>query len=923
MSTSTKEAGKKHTIDCSPDTTANNSKKIKTEDIFTEEFLLKLLKDNKINEFVESMSKIKDLVLHTKVYEKLYIFLCNNISNNKDNMVKFAAANGIKNALTTMNNYLATGLCENLVVHTCNILMNFAYHHKALFSSYIDGFIKTIICAMNAHITSTTLLAYGSDALEYLILNDKNIYNKIIDNGGIGILTNIVKTHKQNLSLTSNILKTLSFLIIYSDVHKINNYTKDLIEDVVEPVVRAMFMVDNINKRQFKTNGHDTLVLIYGYKILKQLVAHKNIAIKLASKTEFVSNIYDMINKNVIHNHVMNSALPVLLKLFDASEIQKKHEYANFYHKLCHTYIQDNNPDSIYYSCEFLKILSAFITNERQNIAVEYIDMLLEPIKRYINNDRILLEAVLTIQNCSKINSFTAVKLSEVINLLLNVINKHTNNAKLNNSGYCAIFSLLEQSGKFEATNNFVASNGIKILVASMKTFTVKNEPGDELDIMCKLLSILCNSVTNYALIVALDGFKELLAIIKKYIKHNNEVVYLEALSRIYCSPHSERNREVVNFDDIKTIVEVMTEHKDKPNVQCFACEILRVWTLKDIPITNNILTSIDFGRIQMFDKLNPNYKTIADAGGFTAVIAAMTKYEDDNIVQRYGFSMLANYVKRVGRSAIDQVMTELDLLIKNMNKYIDNVQVRYYACALLGNLCIDFDINKVPQIIIIKENQTAIIKKECIKYAIAVLEKEIEKGNYIINPCFLLFNIAENNNNNSNSIKDFFGCNIMDTILSVVKKNRNNVKNLKQATWLLPSLVQYNDGPDKFVMAGGIGLILDIMITHKKEKALIINILALLFKMSQVENYLLNIVSTCGIGPLLTTMQEIVEDNKDNSDNMLLGVCKIINNLVKVGQIKDAMKELKVSEWAKKVKDNKSNTDTETNTLLDALINI
>jgi hypothetical protein len=66
--------------------------------------------------------------------------------------------------------------------------------------------------------------------------------------------------------------------------------------------------------------------------------------------------------------------------------------------------------------------------------------------------------------------------------------------------------------------------------------------------------------------------------------------------------------------------------------------------------------------------------------------------------------------------------------------------------------------------------------------------------------------------------------------------------------------------------------------------------------------------------------MQEIVEDS---SDKILLNVCKIMNNLVKVEQIKDAMKELKVSEWAKKVKDNKSNTDTETNTLLDALINL
>ncbi len=804
--------------------------------------------------------------------------------------------------------------------------MNFAYHHKALLSLHMDGAIKTIICAMNAHMTSTTLLDVASNTLDYFRLVDDNIYGKqIINDGGIGILTNIIKTHKQNLSLTSNILKTLASLIIYSDVHKINNYTKDVIEDVIEPVVRAMFMVDNINKKQFKINGHDTLVLIYGYKILKILFAHKNVAINLASKTEFVGNIFDMINTNVIHNHVMNSALPVLLKLFDASEIQKKHEYATYYHKLCHTYIQDMNQDSIYYSCEFLKILSAFITNERQNIAVEYIEMLQEPIKRYINNDRILLEAVLTIQNCSKINCSSQMYQTGVINVLINVINKHMNNAILNNSAYCAIVSLLEQTNNVDFNDrilSFVASDGIKTLVASMKTFSAKNEPGDELNVICKLLNILCNSVTNYALIVALGGFKELLAIIKKYIKHKNVVVYLEMLSRIYCSPHSDRNRDVVNFDDIKTIVEVMTEHNDNPDLQCFAFGILSVWTLKDIPIVDipiADMTSIGYGRIQMFDKLNPNYKTIADAGGFTAVIAAMTKYEDNIIVQKDGFHMLADYVRRVGRPAKDQVMTELDLLTKNMNKYIDNGLVRFYACHLLADLCKDFDINKVPQIFLIKENQTAIINKECIKYAISVLEKEIEESNKIINPCFLLFNITRNNIID-NSIKDFFGCNIMDTILSVIKKNKNNVRNLKSATELLCLLIQYNDGPDKFAMAGGIGLILDIMITHKKEKDLIINILGMLFKVSQVENYLLNIVSSCGISLLLTTMQEIVH-NFTYNDKILFYVCKIMNNLVKVVQIKDALKELKISEWAKKVKDNKKNTDTDT--LLDALINI
>jgi hypothetical protein len=915
MNNNAKEGRKKHTIDS---LISDNNKRPKTENSFTEETFNNLLKEKKIDEIVESISKINNLDLHTKVYEKLSMF----VHQSKDNIDKFVAANGIKVAVATMNHYIASGLCDNLVMYTCNIFMTYAYYHKASPKLHTDGAIKAIICAMNVHMTSTTVLNNACVTLDYFAQlregSATTLVKPIIDEGGIAILINIIKTHKQNLLLTSKSLKTLVDLIIFRD--KIN-YTTDVVQQIIEPVVKAMYMVDSINKRQFTYTRHDALILLNGYKLLNILAEQKNIAEKLALKTDFVSNIYDMITKNVVHTSLLVSALPVLLKLVDASQEQKKHQYATFYYKLCHSIIQYKDEDMVYHSCVLLRIFSAFIPKEKQNIAVEYINMLLEPMKRYINNDRILLEALLTIKNCTKINSSSQMYHTGVISVLLDVINKHMNKAELNNSAYCAIVSLLEQSRNVDFNDrilSFVASGGIKTVVASMKTFAVKNEPGDELNIICKLLYILCNSPTNYGLIVELQGFKELLAIIKKYIKHKNMPVYLDALARIYCSPHSGRNKDVISFDDIKTIVEVMIEHNDKPYVQYTACEILRVWTFKDIPVTG--LTVAEFGRIQMFDKLNPNYKTIADASGFTAVIAAITKHEYDVNLQSSAFSMLANYVKRVGRSAIDQVMTELDLLIENMNKHIDNERIRFFACALLGHLCQDFDIEKVPQITIIKENQTAIIKKECIKYAIIALEKEMEKSNKIINPCFLLYNIAKNNSNDS-SIKEFFGCNIMDTILSVIKKNKNNIRNLESATDLLRMLIQYNDGPDKFAMAGGIGLILDIMITHKKDKVqkvLNINIIALLFKVSQVENYLLNIVSTCGIGSLLTTMQEIVEDN---GDNMLLDVCNIMNNLTKVDQIKDAMKELKVSEWAKKVKENKRNTDTEQ--LLDALIKL
>lgn len=906
------EAGSKRSSSIS---ISGDEKRLKTENIFTEETFNNLLKEKKIDEIVKSISKIKNLALHTKVFENLSMSL----RNSKDNTEKFITANGIKVIVAIMNNYIALGLCDNLVTYVFNIFLTYAYYYKAPVKLLTDGAIKAFMYAINAHMTSTEVLNHACDSLDYFAQIREGsaaiLVKPIIDEGGIAILINIIKTHKQNLLLTSKSLKTLVYLIMYSDSRKINNYTKDVVEEVIEPIVKAMYIVDSINKRQFNKNEHNALILLNGYKLLNILVNQKNIAEKLALKTDFISNIYDMIIKNVVHTPLLVSALPVLLKLVDASQEQKKHQYAILYYKFCHSIIQYKDEDMVYYSCVLLRIISPFIS---QNITVEYITMLLEPIKRYINNDKILLEALLTIKNCTKINSSSQMYQTGVISVLLDVIKKHMNKAELNHSAYCAIVSLLEHTKNVDFNDrilSFVALDGTKTAIASIKTFSVKNEPGNELNIICKLLYILCNSPTNYGLIVGLQGFNELLVIIKKYIKHKNVPIYLDALARIYCSPHSEINKYVVSFDDIKTIVEVMIEHNDTSYVQYTACEIMKKWTFRDIPVTG--LTDAKFNRLQMYDKLDTNYKTIDDAGGFTAIISAMTKHENCNIVQNHAFCMLLNYVKRVGRSAIDQVMTELDILIKNMNMHIDNEQVRFYACALLGKLCKDFDIEKVQQTTIIKENQTAIIKKECFKYAITVLEKEMEKNNKIINPCFMLYSITKNNSNDS-SIKEFFGCNIMDTILSVIKKNRNDVKNLKPATDFLFLLIQYNDGPDKFAMAGGIGLILDIMITHKKNKDININIIALLFKVSQVENYLLNIVSTCGISPLMTTLQEIVEDN---DDNMFHNVCNIMNNLAKVEQIKDAMKELKVSEWVKKVKENRRITDTDQ--VLDALIKL
>ena len=52
----------------------DESKRVKTEDI-TEETINKLFRDKKIDEIVMSIGKIKNLDLHTKVFEKLSMFI--------------------------------------------------------------------------------------------------------------------------------------------------------------------------------------------------------------------------------------------------------------------------------------------------------------------------------------------------------------------------------------------------------------------------------------------------------------------------------------------------------------------------------------------------------------------------------------------------------------------------------------------------------------------------------------------------------------------------------------------------------------------------------------------------------------------------------------------------------------------------------
>jgi hypothetical protein len=819
-----------------------DEKRIKTEEIFTEENIDKLLKEKNVTEIIELISKIKDFNLHTKVFHKVRSFLYDTENKKINNEKKFLVTGIIEIIIATMNNYISKGKCDIIVSNVCNIFINYAnYANYEDNKLQIDNGIKAIINAIKVHITCTNIVDYVIIALDYLISIKNHIFVKnIINEGGLKFLIDIINTHKQNLPFLSKSFQTLLSLITHSNV-----------------------FCDHI-----------------------------------------IHNIYDMITKNVIHSSLLSTVLPILLKLIIGSK--EKNKYATLYHKLCNTMIKDKNEDIVYHLCVFLKNLSVFIPKQEENTAEEYINILLEIIKHNINNDKILSEAVLAIKNCIEINDSIKIYQSGILTVLLDVINKHTNNAILINNAFCLIYSLLDIKTKYKDEFDdrllyFIACFGIKKVIEMMNISVVKNEPGKELNIMCKLMAILCNSKTIFTLIIELKGLKVLLEIIKKYIKHETVKIYLNTVMHIYCLPHSYRNRDVISFDDIKTIVEVMEEHINNNIIQCYGLEIMRIWTYQDIPSTG--FKNIDFAyQQQIKDKKNHNFKTINNAGGFVAIITAMTKHKDDMLVQKYVLETLINYIKRIGNSAKKQVMEVFNLLIENINKHINNDEIIYNACNLLANLCENCNINKDPQIFINNEYQS-IIKKEGIKLAIHMLETIIKKennNNNIYSICHLLHNVTHNNNFDCN-IKDLFDCDIINTILTVIKINKNNVKNL-DAINFLRYLIRYNDGLKKFVMSGGISLIIDIMITHKNMHNLCL-LIEIILKLSEVEEYL-HIVLSQGIRSLITTMQEIViiKDNK----NILINVCRIINNFVTIKGIKDEIIRLNVPEWAIKIKQDK-----------------
>jgi hypothetical protein len=827
---------------------SGDEKRPKIEEIITEENINKLLKEKNIKEIIELISKIKDLNLHAKVFEKVSMFL-HDTKDKKINNEKFIETGCIEVIIAIINNYIAIGKCDILVNNVCNISINYAnYANYRVYRLQIDNAIKAIINAMKVHITYVHVVDYAIITLNYLMSIKNHIFVKnIINEGGFKFLIDIINKHKQNLPLLSKSFQTLLSLITHSNV---------FCDDIIH-------------------------------------------------------NIYDMITKNVIHSSLLSTALPILLKLIIGSK--EKNKYATLYHKLCNTMIKDKNEDIVYHLCLFLKNLSVFIPKQEKNTAEEYINILLEIIKHNIKNDKILSEAVLAIKNCIEINDSIKIYQSGILTVLLDVINKHTNNAILINNAFCLIYSLLDIKTKYKDEFDdrllyFIACFGIKKVIEMMNISVVKNEPGKELNIMCKLMAILCNSKTVFTLIIEFKGLKVLLEIIKKYIKHETVKIYLNTVMHIYCLPHSYRNRDVISFDDIKTIVEVMEEHINNNIIQCYGLEIMKIWTYQDIPSTG--FKNIDFAyQQQIKDKKNHNFKTINNAGGFTAIITAMTKHKDNMLVQKYALETLINYIKRIGNSAKKQVMEVFNLLIENINKHINNDEIIYHACNLFANLCENCNIKKEPHIFINNEYQS-IIKKEGIKLAIHMLETIIKKNNnnYNIYSIYhMLYNVVRNNNFDCN-IKDLFGCEIINTILTVIKINENNVKNIDAAINFIRYLIRYNDGLEKFVMSGGISLIIDIIITHKNmyNQCLLIEII---LKLSEVEEYL-HIVLSQGIRSLITTMQEIViiKDNK----NILINVCRIINNFVRIKGIKDEIIRLNVPEWATKVKQDQDKQEQE-----------
>jgi hypothetical protein len=745
-----------------------------------------------------------------------------------------------------------------------------------------SGCIDVIMTIITTNISNDSVLVAMCMTLCNLTKIFPKLVDKIIDANYIKVIISIMEkydNHCELLKYTNEILANLA--ITEDNMASISIVCG--IEAVIKTIENAMSRVKMSNKAiQLK-------VIESGCKAIRIFIAYNKI---LQSNMVFklIDCICCAIKQNWTKCKITEHTLQTILIFIKADENNKKmilnyYQY-HFFINIIKRYYKYNNYSII--SSSFLIFVDLFKSYNKPSNS--YYDLLLiniivKVMEDFPRDEQIQHEGIYIINNFiqQKKTIINNVFIdSGAISVFITTIKIHTSNSYIVINASNILNDLIEVSDdkKFidDRLSSIITGNSIMCLVNSLNKLMEANENiNDEILNICLLIQKLCSISNIYTGIIAIDCFNVFLSTLKKYTKDSRINLFLNVLERLYIQYSISENtgsenvqslKDTLEFEDLKTIVDVMKEHINDAYIQKSGCSIFSKWSYNKIP--HKILK-----KLRLKDN---NQNTIVEIGVFDAIMNAMNTHTNDALVHANGYNALTMYIQREGQIAIDKVIKErgIELSIKGIREHFENLNVTNSACRLLAFLCVcpDNPSETIPNEI----NQKRIINEGGIYFAINILKRatdNIESGC----ACHLLANISWNNKNSVDLIIQNKG---IKTILIAMKKSNEKGYFLRWASILLNNLTHNEDSCFEFALAGGIQLIVNIIKSRKHYKY-IYYFLKLLLRISKIDKLLISIYTAGGTSCILEFIQICMKYKIIYKVHMIHEyLSKIINNLIK-----------------------------------------
>jgi hypothetical protein len=826
--------------------------------------------------------------------QNMYMKVCESLEKllkNKKNTtinVEIINAGGIEAIVDIMKLYNTNYSINDTCIYesVCRILLLLAekesifketlYEVKIIDSGCIDVIMNTIATNM----TNDTVLVAMCMILCNLSKTFPKLVDKIIDANCIKVIISVMEKYDKQCELLQYANEILANLAITED----NMASISIacgIEAVIKTIEEAMSRVKLSNK------ASQLKVIESGCKTLRIFIAYNKIL-----QSDMVFKLFDCIccamKQNWTKCKITEHTLQTILIFIKADENNKNmilnyYQY-QFFINIIKRYYKYNNYSII--SSSFLIFVDIFKSSNKSSNSyydLSLIKIIVKVMKDFSCDEQIQHEGIYTINKFiqeTKITINNVIIDKDIINVFITAIEKHTSNSYIVINTSSILYNLIEvnDNKKFIDVQmlSIITGNSIMCLVNSLNKLMEANENiNDEIWHVGLLLQKLCSVSMIYTGIIAVDCFKVFLSTIKKYIKDTKINLFLNVFERLYIQYSTSENTGDIQFEDIKTIVEVMKEHINDAYIQKSGCSIFSKWSYNKIPkrISSEILR-----KLRLKDKEDNNHNTIVEAGAFDAIMNAMNIHSNVALVYANGYNALTMYIQREGQVAIDKVIKErgIELSIKGMREHFDNFNVTNSGCRLLAFLCVcpDNPTETIPNEII----QKRILNEGCIYLAINILKRatdNIETGCV----CHLLANISWNNKNSVELIIQNEG---IKNILIAMKKNNEKGYFLRWTSILLNNLTHNDDSCFEFALAGGIQFIVKI-IKYRKHYKYIYYFLKLLLRVSKIDKLLTSINTAGGISCILEFMQICVKYKIIYKPYMIHEyLSEIINNLIK-----------------------------------------